>query len=78
MEKIAEQYKVKKLEVEKEKCNHLPVWFGHLLYNKMMPRTEQALEAKDNPLFGGYHFYSSYNKPISTLIDFSEIKKDEI
>jgi len=76
MQEDKEEYRVRSLKVEKSKVDRLPLWFSHMLYNKMMPKTDQ-IDVKDNIITKGYHFYDSYNKPISSIINYSTIRKDE-
>ena len=78
MENSKEEYEVSKLPVDLDKLDRLPVWFGHILYNKMMPKGDIPRDVKHNPRLGGHHFYAPRDKPISTLIDFSKIERDAI
>ena len=75
--KIDDMYAVKKLYVTKEKTGNLPLWFNHILTNKMMPKQEQMFDAIDNPKVKGYHFYGPSEKPLSNSIDFTFLKANE-
>ena len=77
MELNKDEYEIKALEISADKLNKLPVWFGHILYNKMIPKEEQNLDVKFQAETGGYHFYHPSHRPISTLINFDPIKKSE-
>lgn len=72
-----DEYAIKKLPAKKRDSELLPVWFNHIIYNKMMPSQDFEGEAKDNPALNGFHFFSPIGRPLSGIIDYSKLKTDE-
>lgn len=43
----------------------------------MQSSEKELLDGKDNIELGGYHLYTRFNKPISKIIDYSNINFDD-
>ena len=65
---------IKKLKVDAELTKGLPLWYNFIIYNELENESVELLDAKENLELSGYHLYHRCNKPISKLIDYSNIK----
>ena len=71
------ELKIKKLITNKSLTKNLPLWYNFILYNEMQSSEKELLDGKDNIELGGYHLYTRFNKPISKIIDYSNINFDD-
>jgi len=65
--------KLKKLEINNDKLESLPLFYNYIIYNKLIP-CDPFYQTNFSEKFSSIIFYSKPDKPISKIIDFSKIK----
>ncbi|TCP25885.1 hypothetical protein EV195_103247 [Tenacibaculum skagerrakense] len=68
---------IKKLEFDNSSTKNLPLWYNFILYNEMLTDEQELIDGIENKELGGYHLYGKFNKPISKMIDYSNMNFDD-
>ena len=67
-------YEIKKYKIDKEVLRNLPVFYGFITFNEMLDKSVERKYYSRSEKFSSSHFPSRENKPLSKIIDFTQLE----
>ncbi|EDP96610.1 hypothetical protein U8527_21805 [Kordia algicida OT-1] len=66
--------KLKKLSISEPQLENLPLFYNYLIYNELLP-SDPFFRTNYSEKYSSIIFYSSGDKPISKILDTTQLKK---